>query len=417
MRLAANRAKKRCRFTNGSTPGKDKLTELSEFRAETRAWLAANCPPGARGPGLVSTGGTQVNITDRDTRIWLERMIEKGWTAPNWPKEYGGGGLNKEEFVVLIDEMQRIRARPALAGFGINMIGPTLLEFGTEQQKRTHIPRITRAEVSWCQGYSEPGAGSDLASLSTRAEDRGDHFVIDGQKTWTSGAQSADWMFILVRTDPDAPKHLGISFLLLPMDQPGVTVRPIRLISGQSPFNSIFFDNAVAAKDDLIGELNKGWTVGKRLLQHERSGLAELVMGGSGGVAEEGLAEEAKSCLGDNGGRIADPTWRSTVTAHEMNRRAYRLTQQRAVEESDGGTPGPVSSIFKLYGSELQQEFYDLTTRMRGTRGFSNDPQTATAEEREITRLWLHYRAVTIYSGSNEIQRNIIAKRVLGLPD
>ena len=393
------------------------MTELAEFRAETRAWLTANCPPGTRGPGPIPTGSTKVEITDRDTRVWLDRMIEKGWTAPNWPTEYGGGGLNKLEFTILVEEMQRIGARPPLGGFGISMLGPTVLEFGTEEQKQTHIPRITRAEVAWCQGYSEPGAGSDLAGLSTRAEDRGDHFVINGQKIWTSGAQIADWMFILVRTDPDVPKHQGISFLLLPMDQPGVTVEPIRMINGESPFNATFFDNAIAAKGDLIGEFNKGWTVGKRLLQHERSGLAELVAGGSGGVAEAGLAQEAKSCLGDDEGRIADPTWRSTVAAHEMNRHAFRLAQRRAVEESEGGTPGPVSSIFKLYGSELQQEFYDLTTRMRGTRGFSTDLQTATAEERQMTRLWLHYRAVTIYSGSNEIQRNIIAKRVLGLPD
>ena len=401
----------------GATSGKDALTDPTDFRAETRAWLAANCPPGARGPGLISTGGTQVRITDRDTRLWLERMIEKGWTAPNWPREYGGGGLDKSEYLILIEEMQRIRARPALAGFGITMLGPTILDFGTDRQKRTHIPRITRAEVAWCQGYSEPGAGSDLASLSTRAVDKGDHFLINGQKTWTSGAQTADWMFILVRTDPDAPKHQGISFLLLPMDQPGVTVKPIRLISGQSPFNATFFDNAVAARDDLIGELNKGWTVGKRLLQHERSGMEELVTGGAGGLAEEGLVEEAKRCLGDDGGRIADPAWRASVADHEMNRRAFRLTQRRAVEESDGGTPGPATSIFKLYGSELQQQFYDLMTRMRGTRGFSMDLQTATADERDLITRWLHFRAVTIYSGSSEIQRNIIAKRVLGLPD
>ena len=393
------------------------MTELENFRAETRAWLEANCPPGARGPGLVPTGSTRVKISDPDTRVWLDRMVGKGWTAPNWPKEYGGGGLNKLEYATLAEEMQRIGARPPLTGFGLSMLGPTVLEFGTEQQKRTHIPRIARAEVAWCQGYSEPGSGSDLASLGTRAEDRGDRFVINGQKIWTSGAHLADWMFILVRTDPDAPKHQGISFLLLPMDQPGVTVKPIRLINGESRFNATFFDNAIAAKEDLIGELNQGWTVGKRLLQHERSGLAELVSGGSGGIAEEGLMEEAKSCLGEDGGRIADPAWRSEVAAHEMNRHAFRLTQQRAVEESDGGAPGPASSIFKLYGSELQQEFYDLTTRMRGTRGFSTDLQTATVEERETTSSWLYYRAATIYSGSNEIQRNIIAKRVLGLPD
>ena len=393
------------------------MTELAGFRAETQAWLAANCPPGARGPGPIPNGSTKIKITDPDTQAWLERMIEKGWTVPNWPREYGGGGLNKSQYLVLIEEMQRIGARPALAGFGTSMVGPTLLEFGTEQQKRTHLPRIARAEVAWCQGYSEPGAGSDLASLSTRAEDRGDHFVINGQKIWTSLAQTADWMFILVRTDPDAPKRDGISFLLLPIDQPGVTIKPIKLISGESPFNATFLDNAIAAEEDLVGELNKGWTVGKRLLQHERSGLEALVMGSAGGAGEEGLVEEAKYRLGEDGGGIADPVWRASVLAYEMNQRAFRLAQKRAVEESDGGTPGPVTSIFKLYGSELQQQFYELMTRMRGTQGFSVDLQTATVEEREMTGRWLFSRAVSIYSGSNEIQRNIIAKRVLGLPD
>ena len=392
-------------------------TELADFQAETRDWLESNCPPGARGPGPIPTGSTKVKITDRDTLLWLERMIEKGWTAANWPTEYGGGGLDNNRFMILIKEMRRIGARPALAGFGTSMIGPTLLEFGTEQQKRTHLTRIARAEVAWCQGYSEPGSGSDLASLGTRAEDKGHHYLINGQKTWTSGAHIADWMFILVRTDPEAPKHQGISFMLLPMDQPGVTVRPIRLISGESPFNATFFDNARAAKEDLVGELNKGWTVGKRLLQHERSGMEALIMGSAGGDAESGLVEEARQCVGETDGRIADPSWRNTVATYEMNRRAFRLTQRRAVEESDGGTPGPATSIFKFYGSELQQEFYELMTRMRGTRGFGADLQTVTADERELTRNWLFYRAASIYSGSNEIQRNIVAKRVLGLPD
>ena len=401
----------------GASRGKDTVTELAEFRADTRAWLQANCPPGARGPGPISYGSTKVRITDRDTLLWLDRMIENGWTVPRWPREYGGGGLNKDQYLILIEEMQRIDARPALASFGISMIGPTLLEFGTEQQKQTHLPRIARAEVAWCQGYSEPGSGSDLASLSTRAEDRGDQFVINGQKTWTSLAHIADWMFILVRTDPQAPKHEGISFLLLPMDQPGVTVKPIRLISGDSPFNSTFFDNAVATREDLVGELNKGWTVGKRLLQYERSSMEALAMGGAGGIEEEGLADEAKRCFGDDGGKIADPTWRASVLSYEMNQHAFQLAQTRAVEESDGGAPGPVTSIFKMYGSELRQEFYDLMTRMRGSRGFSMDLQTASADERETTRRWLENRAASIYSGSNETQRNIIAKRVLGLPD
>lgn len=393
------------------------MTELADFQAESRAWLAANCPPGARGPGQIPNGGTKDIITDRDTQLWLDRMIEKGWTEPRWPKKYGGGGLDKRQYLILIEEMQRIGARPPLGGFGTSMVGPTLLEFGTEQQKQNHLPRIARAEVAWCQGYSEPEAGSDLASLRTRAERKNGRFVINGQKIWTSLAQIADWMFILVRTDPEAPKHDGISFMLLPMDQPGVTVKPIRLISGESPFNATFFDNAIAAEEDLVGELNKGWTVGKRLLQHERASMEALVMGSAGGTGEAGLVAEAKRCFGDDDGSIADPAWRASVLDYEMNQRAFRLAQKRAVEEADEGTPGPVTSIFKVYGSELQQQFYDLMTRMRGTQGFSVDLQTATQEERELTLRWLYFRAGSIYSGSNEIQRNIIAKRVLGLPD
>ncbi len=392
------------------------MASLDDFRAETRAWLAENCPAGARGPGPISNGSSKITIEDADTRLWLERMVEKGWTVPNWPKEYGGGGLAKDEYVVLLEEMGRIQARPALSSFGTSMIGPTLLEMGTEEQKQRHLPRIARAEVEWCQGYSEPGSGSDLASLRTRAEDAGDHFVINGQKIWTSGAHNADWMFILVRTDPEAPKHEGISFLLLPMDQDGVTVKPIRLISGDSPFNETFFDNAIAKKEDLVGELNKGWTVGKRLLQHERSGMESLVSG-SADSDSSSLVEEARQRLGVHDGRIDDDAYRKEILAYEMNNHSFRLAQRRAVEESDGGTPGPVTSIFKVYGSELQQDYYDLLIRMRGTTGPVADAGAFSPAALTTVRNWLYYRAGSIYSGSNEIQRNIIAKRVLGLPD
>jgi alkylation response protein AidB-like acyl-CoA dehydrogenase len=240
--------------------------------------------------------------------------------------------------------------------------------------------------------------------------------VINGQKTWTSGAHNADWMFILVRTDPDAPKHQGISFLLLPMDQPGVTVKPIKLISGDARFNETFFDAAIASKEDLVGVLNEGWSVGKRLLQHERSGMESLVSGSARGGESE-LVAEAKRCLGETQGRVADPDWRDRILSYEMNNRVFRLAQRRAVEESEGGTPGPVTSIFKVYGSELQQDYYDILTRIRGHRGFGSDADRFNAAELETTRQWLYFRAGSIYSGSNEIQRNIIAKRVLGLPD
>ena len=394
------------------------MADIDDFRAETRAWLEDNCPTGARGPGPISTGATSIAIDHEDTQLWLDRMIEKGWTAPVWPTEYGGGGLNTDQYMTLIQEMRRIDARAPLGGMGVSLIGPTLLEYGTDEQKARHIPRIVRGEVAWCQGYSEPGSGSYLASLRTRAEDKGDHFVINGQKIWTSGAQYADWIFALVRTDPDVPKHEGISFVLMDMHQDGITVRPIRLISGESPFCETFFDNAIARKDDLIGELNKGWTVGKRLLQHERGSMASLV--GGGAVKDTGpvLEDEAKTFGGEANGRIADATLRDRILLHNMNSHVFHLTQRRTVEEaSDGNTPGPATSIFKMYGTELQQERSSLFVEIRGTQGLGWTGDEFTGRSLMDTRAWLSNRAASIYSGSNEIQRNIIAKRVLGLPD
>ncbi|MDE0691754.1 MAG: acyl-CoA dehydrogenase family protein [Gammaproteobacteria bacterium] len=394
------------------------LSATLEFRAETRAWLEENCPAGARGPGPIHSGSTKIPLTDRDTILWKERMVEKGWTAPTWPAEYGGGGLSHEEYMVLISEMRAIRARSPLGGMGLSLIGPTLIELGTEDQKARHIPRIVRGEVAWCQGYSEPSSGSDLASLRTRAEDAGDHFVINGQKIWTSGAQYADWMFALVRTDPDVPKHVGISFVLLTMDQPGVTVKPIRLISGESPFCETFFDNAIAQKADLVGELNQGWTVGKRLLQFERGSMATLVGGAAAADAGPSLAGDAKKYSGEENGRIADASLRQRIATHEINDRAFRLTQRRTAQEAaDGKTPGPATSIFKMYGTELEQSRAQLLVEMRGSLGVGWSGDGFSPREIGETRGFLAGRAASIYSGSNEIQRNIIAKRVLGLPD
>ena len=394
------------------------MADIDDFRAETRSWLEENCPAGARGPGPISTGATTIAIDHEDTELWLDRMIEKGWTAPVWPKEYGGGGLDTDQYMTLIQEMRRIDARTPLGGMGVSLIGPTLLEYGTDEQKVRHIPRIVRGEVAWCQGYSEPGSGSDLASLRTRAEDKGDHFVVNGQKIWTSGAQYADWIFALVRTDPDVPKHEGISFVLMDMHQDGITVRPIRLISGESPFCETFFDNAIARKDDLVGELNKGWTVGKRLLQHERGSMASLVGGGAVKDTGPALEDEAKVFSGEANGRIADAVIRDRILSHNMNSHVFHLTQRRTVEEaSDGSTPGPATSIFKMYGTELQQERSSLFVEIRGTQGLGWTGDEFTGRSLMDTRGWLSNRAASIYSGSNEIQRNIIAKRVLGLPD
>jgi len=394
--------------------------ELEEFRAEVSAWLADNCPEGARGPGQIATGSTKIEL-EPDVRLWLERCAERGYTAPTWPTEYGGGGLTPAQARVLYEEMAAIRARSPLMGMGLSMIGPTLLEFGTPEQMQRHLPPIVRGEVQWCQGYSEPNAGSDLAALKTRAEDKGDHFVLNGQKIWTSGAATADWMFALVRTDFEAPKHQGISFVLLTMDQPGVSVRPIRLISGNSPFCETFFDDAIAKKEDLVGELNKGWTVGKRLLQHERSGIGGLSGGARRAAPGEGLVKAAKQYLGERaapGGasRIADDDLRRSILDYNMQRAAFALTAQRANEENKSGTPAEATSIFKLVGARLQQNGADLKRQVMGLRGLGVAGDFDQAEL-DATTEWLSTKATTIYGGSDEIQANIIAKRVLGLPD
>ncbi len=389
--------------------------DLETFRAETREFLEANCPESMRNRAIHFEDAYEIYSTD-DARLWLNRMAERGWTAPTWPTEYGGGGLDFEHNKVLQEEMAATKALPPSAGMGLSMIGPTLLEFGTEEQKQRHLPKIVSGEVRWCQGYSEPGSGSDLASLQTKAVLEGDHFVINGQKIWTSGAQVADWMFALVRTDPDAPKHDGISFVLLDMHQEGVTVKPIQLISGSSPFCETFFDNAVARRDDLVGELNKGWTVGKRLLQYERS--ASSVRTRKKGKPVNPYAKIAKVYLGEEEGKVASSEAREKIIKQTMNEKSLQLTIQRVAAESRSGkAPGATTSIFKLVGSTLSKEGSALKSELRGTAGIGWEGDGFSEDEVEATRGWLRDRAVTIYGGTNEVQMNIISKRVLGLPD
>ncbi|MEM7080161.1 MAG: acyl-CoA dehydrogenase family protein [Pseudomonadota bacterium] len=393
------------------------MSEVAEFRAEVSAWLQENCPDGARGPGQIATGSTKIDL-EPDVALWLERCAEKGYTAPTWPTEYGGGGLKPQQARVLYGEMAAIKARSPLMGMGTSMIGPTLLEYGTEDQKQRHVPKIARGEFQWCQGYSEPNAGSDLAALMTRAEDKGDHYLINGQKIWTSGAATADWMFILVRTDFDAPKHDGISFMLLPMDQEGVTTKPIRLISGSSPFCETFFDDAIAKKEDLVGELNKGWTIGKRLLQFERSGIGGLAGGARAADPNKTTVRVAKEYVGEVGGRIADDDIRNQVLELNMRRTQLNFTAQRVNEENKSGIPGAATSIFKLVGAGLQKDTADMKRYLMGFRGLGAHEEVGfTADELKATEEFLHLRTTTIYGGSDEVQRNILAKRVLGLPD
>ena len=397
------------------------MTDLLTFREETRDWLEANCPQEMRKPGDVAWGDRNAQFSHPDQKIWLERMGEKGWTCPTWPSEYGGGGLSKEENKILQEEMSAIGARSPLGSFGIWMLGPALLEFANEEQKKEHLPPIVRGEVWWCQGYSEPGSGSDLASLSTKAVEDGDNYVVNGQKIWTSYADKADKIFCLVRTGPQEPKHDGISFLLIDMDQPGVTTRPITLISGKSPFCETFFDDAKAPTKDLVGGLNKGWTVAKRLLEHERTMISAMGLSGGGDGSKKtksGLAEIGKKYVGiDADQKISDKALRRKVAMHDLNSRAFGLTMQRVGEETKVGAPSPAAAMGKYYGTEHNKLRYELMLEAMGTQGVGWDGEGFSMEELAITRDWLRTKANSIEGGTSEVQLNVISKRVLGLPD
>ena len=399
------------------------MSDLQAFRQDTRAWLAENCPAAMRTPMLPGediVGGSKRRSSNPAAYIWLQRMAAKGWTVPTWPLAYGGAGLSKAEFLILLEELQAIHARPPLGGMGLTMLGPTLLEYGTEDQKLKHLPPIARGETAWCQGYSEPGAGSDLASLQTKAEDKGDYYLVNGSKIWTSGADHADWIFCLVRTDKQAPKHEGISFLLFSMESLGVTTVPIVLLNGRSPFCQTFFNNVQVPKTDLVHKVNQGWSVAKRLLQHERSGLAALASADSAGPLDRIKPELALPDLARHYAQregIEDQALRDDITRSSMLKRAYLLTQQRTVAESEANTPGPATSIFKYVEAELVKAQLELQLRIRGTQGLGWEGDNFTAKEISMGRLWLESKAISIAGGSNEIQLNIIAKRVLGLPD
>jgi alkylation response protein AidB-like acyl-CoA dehydrogenase len=389
---------------------------LESFREEIRSYIAEHCPQSMKNRTFHFEDAFEVYDTP-DADKWLKAMAAKGLTAPTWPKEYGAAGLSYEENTIFQEEMTAARALPPLTGMGTSMIGPTLLEFGTEEQKARHLPKIISGEIRWCQGYSEPGSGSDLASLQTKAVLDGDHFVINGQKIWTSGAQHADWMFALVRTNPDAPKHDGISFVLLDMHQKGVTIKPILLISGSSPFCETFFDDAIARRDDLVGELNKGWTVGKRLLQYERS-AAPAPRSKNAAKPVNAYAKLAREYIGETDGKISNLEAREKIVRQTMTEKALKLTVQRVNDESRSGkAPGATTSIFKYVGSSLSKEGASLKSLLRGAAGIGWEGEGFSADEVESTRSWLRDRAVTIYGGTNEVQLNIIAKRVLGLPD
>jgi|TARA_B110000211_G_C14061935_1_gene545928 alkylation response protein AidB-like acyl-CoA dehydrogenase len=359
-------------------------------------------------------GGRRARFKNPETKAWLALCASKGFTAPTWPTEYGGAGLNVDEAQILRQEMMRIKARAPLVGMGLSMIGPALVEFGTDEQKSEHLPKIASGEIWWCQGYSEPNSGSDLASLQTRAVSDGDEYVINGQKVWTSGADNADWIFCLVRTDPSAPKHNGITFILFDMAQAGVTVKPIKLISGLSPFCETFFEDARALKKNVVGRVNEGWTVAKRLLQYERT----MIGGGDGGNTRAKVSDIAKTYLGAPDGKLADIALRQEITQHAMDDRAFGLTVRRTLEESKSTkAPSFVSSMFKLYGTEQNKKRSELLLKAMGSQMLGWEGSGFDAEELDATRAWLRTKANSIEGGTSEVQLNIIAKRVLSLPD
>jgi len=389
------------------------------FRAEARTWLEANFPKSLKGKGVSYI--EDENPDGADMKTWIDAMGEKGWGVPTWPKAYGGGGLTPAEARVLQQELNRIGAFNPIGGMGTMMFGPTLLEYGTEDQKQQHIRAIAKQEVRWCQGFSEPGAGSDLASLQTKAEDKGDHFLVNGQKVWTSGGQWADMCFCLVRTD-NTKKHEGISFLLIDMHDPGVEVRPIQLIAGASPFCETFFTDVKVPKENLVGPLNGGWSIAKRLLQHERNGIGG---GGSGGGSSSMFgvggspAAMAKSYIGvDDKGQIADSDVRSRVIAHEMDAKAFQLTAFRMMAEAKSNQgPSAATSILKNAGTKVGSDRAELIIEVMGTQGLGWEGDTFKPDELSAVRGWLGGKATTIFGGSFEIQNNIISKRILGLPD
>jgi acyl-CoA dehydrogenase len=385
------------------------MTDLDTFRADTRAWLEANCPAEMRQPMRDESdacwGGRNAVFKNAAQKQWMDVMASRGWTVPDWPRDYGGGGLSAAETKILTQEMARIGARNPLMSFGISMLGPALLKYGNEAQKKRFLPEIARGEIRWCQGYSEPGAGSDLASLQTKCEDKGDHWLVNGQKVWTSYADKADWIFCLVRTDPAAPKHKGISFLLFDMASPGVSTKPILLISGNSPFCETFFDDVKVPKDQVVGEVDKGWDVAKYLLGHEREMISGMGLGGQSGSLGEAFAD----MLAD------DPVLRADMARFDVDALAYRAMSERFIDELKAGMAHPAQpSMMKYAGTELNKARHELVMAAGGSDAL--EWESDRSKKGKSAREWLRTKANSIEGGTSEVQLGIIAKRILDLP-
>ncbi|WP_324262409.1 acyl-CoA dehydrogenase family protein [Altererythrobacter sp. H2] len=391
------------------------MSDLETFRAETRAWLEANCPPEmrepARGEEDIFWGGRNATFQSEAQKAWFEACVAKGYTVPAWPKEYGGAGLNAAEAKVLREEMNRISARPPLSSFGIWMLGPALLHFGTEGQKKRFLSEIARGEIRWCQGYSEPGSGSDLVSMQTFGEDRGDHWVVNGQKIWTSYADKCDWIFCLVRTDK-GNKYQGITFMLFDMRTPGVTTKPIKLISGNSPFCETFFDNVAVPKSygedvpGFVGEINRGWDVAKYLLGHER----EMISGAGGGDRTAGIGAAMLRHAGE-----IDPLLRAELALFDVDALAYTAMGEKFLDEIKVGKAHPAQpNMMKYVGTELNKRRHELMMSAGGSRSLEWDSEETRGGK--PARDWLRTKANSIEGGTSEVMLNVISKRILDLP-
>ncbi|WP_373489321.1 acyl-CoA dehydrogenase family protein [Blastomonas sp.] len=389
------------------------MSDLESFRQDIRGWLEANCPAEMRKPPKdesdVCWGGRNAKFKSEAQRQWLEACAAKGYTVPDWPKEYGGAGMSPAEAKVWREEMARIGARIPLSSFGIWMLGPALLKFGTEEQKRHYLGQIARGEIRWCQGYSEPGSGSDLVSLQTFGEDKGDHWEVNGQKIWTSYADKADWIFCLVRTDK-ANKYQGISFLLFDMASEGVSTKPIKLISGNSPFCETFFDNVKVPKEQLVGELNRGWDVAKYLLGHER----EMISGAGGGDRTAAIGAAMKRNAANDGGSL-DPILRAELAQFDVDALAFKAMAERFTDEMKAGKGHPAQpNMMKYAGTELNKRRHELV--MAGNGSDALEWESDASKGGAKARNWLRTKANSIEGGTSEVMLNVISKRILDLP-
>jgi alkylation response protein AidB-like acyl-CoA dehydrogenase len=383
--------------------------EEEAFRQEVRAWIESAMPADMRERAQGSGG-----FTPEQSATWHRILYDKGWVAPHWPEEFGGTGWDAARRFIFEEEME-LAGAPQLSVFGLTMVGPLIISFGTDAQKKRFLPKILSAEEFWCQGYSEPGAGSDLASLRTTAEEAGDHFIVNGQKTWTSYAQFADWIFCLVRTDPDAKKQAGITFLLIDLKTPGVEVKPMQTLGHTAAFCDTFFENVKVPKENVVGGINNGWTMAKALLGHERTMLA---MTGPCRKVLQKIKRIAATKTVNGRPMLEDPVWRAKVARLEMRFRAHLMVSYRALaDQQKGKMPGPESSILKLVGTKLVQELTELAMEILGENALTwyNEGVCMPVEE-SIGPYFCYERAATIYGGSNEIQRNVIAKMILQLP-